>query len=510
MLEPLKKEIKTHTAFYIPLSAIIIVAFFLRTYRLGDLMGFYYDQGRDALVIWRLIHDGKLFLVGPVTGLAGIFLGPLYYYLIAPFYILGGGNPVVPAVFLAFLATMAIVVVYILVYKMHSKFAGVIAVVISSFSFYLVQAGRWLSNPTPILLTSVLLFWTMWKISISRSVKRKINYLWISIAFLVGISLQFESASAVFYLPIVGVFVFWQRKKLPKLKYVITAGLIFLATLLPQIAFNFRHDNLLINSFRRVLVEEESFKLSFMNVLLIRLQYFWTVFYSKIIPGKSLIVAVFAFLSLFSLLSTKNKPLKSKVLPLFSIFLLTPMAFYILFQGNFGNIFDYYMSGYYLPMIILFSIGLTELWHSNFGKVVVVIFFYLFLTVNIPMLKSYLTSGVNGPETITLVNQIKSVDYVLSEGKEHGEFNADVYVPPVVPHAYDYLFLWRGSKLCGESLCGLEKDKQVEVLYTPYEVDPTHQHRLNAWLERQDGIGEVIEEERFGGIVVQRRMRLQN
>jgi 4-amino-4-deoxy-L-arabinose transferase-like glycosyltransferase len=505
----IKKEIKSHTTFYILLSAIFFLAFFLRVYRLNDLMGFYYDQGRDALVIWRLLYEGKLFLVGPVTGLAGIFLGPLYYYLIAPFYFLGGGNPLYPAVLLALLATLAIVVVYILGYKIHSKLAGLVAVVIASFSFYIVQAGRWLSNPTPILLTSVLLFWMMWEI-VNQSKSKRINMLWIAVSVLVGVSLQFESASAVFYLPIIFVFALWQRRKLPSIKYIFLSFFIFFVTLLPQIAFNFRHDNLLLKSFQRVLITEQSFKLSFWDVLMTRLEYFWTVFYSKIIPEKSLSVAVFTLMSLFSLLSTENKVVKTKVLPLFSIFLMTPMLFYILFQGNFGNIFDYYMSGYYLPMILLFSIGLIEAWKSSLGKIVMVVFLYLFLTTNLSMLKNHLTSGVNGPEAITLVNQITAVDYVLQKGKEHKEFNVDFYVPPVIPHAYDYLFLWRGNILCGDNLCGLQLNKQVDVIYTPYEVDSTHPHRLGAWLERQDKVGVVEEEKRFGGIVVQRRKRLQN
>src|SRR3990167_4634228 len=95
------KEIKSHTFIYLLLAVILSGAFFVRVYRVDQLMWFFFDQGRDALVIWRLWHEGKLFLIGPVTGLAGIFLGPLYYYLIAPFYLMGGGNPRIPAVFLA-------------------------------------------------------------------------------------------------------------------------------------------------------------------------------------------------------------------------------------------------------------------------------------------------------------------------------------------------------------------------------------------------------------------------
>ena len=71
----------------------------MRTLNINSLLAFHYDQGRDALVIWDLIHNGKLFLIGPTTGLAGVFRGPFYYYLIAPFYLIAGGNPVIPAIF---------------------------------------------------------------------------------------------------------------------------------------------------------------------------------------------------------------------------------------------------------------------------------------------------------------------------------------------------------------------------------------------------------------------------
>ena len=141
------------------LIAILVIGFIIRMYRAGDLLGFYYDQGRDALIIWDLWHSGKFFLIGPVTGLAGVFLGPLYYYLIAPFYLLGGGNPVYPSAFLALTSTLAIFVVYIVGKKFGNRVTGIIAAILTAFSFDIFLASRWLSNPTPILLTSILFFW---------------------------------------------------------------------------------------------------------------------------------------------------------------------------------------------------------------------------------------------------------------------------------------------------------------------------------------------------------------
>ena len=66
----LKKEVFSHKLTYLLLGVVLLFAIFLRVYRIGDLLGFHYDQGRDALVIWDLIKNGKLFLIGPTTGLA--------------------------------------------------------------------------------------------------------------------------------------------------------------------------------------------------------------------------------------------------------------------------------------------------------------------------------------------------------------------------------------------------------------------------------------------------------
>src|SRR5260221_14327399 len=108
MLKKIKLEISAHKFIYFILSIILIAGFFVRVYRLPEVLGFYFDQGRDALVIWDLIHSHKFFLIGPTTGLAGIFRGPYYYYLLVPFYWLGGGNSVISAIFLALTTVIAI------------------------------------------------------------------------------------------------------------------------------------------------------------------------------------------------------------------------------------------------------------------------------------------------------------------------------------------------------------------------------------------------------------------
>ena len=51
---------KFYTPWNLLILIILLLAFILRIYRIGELLGFHYDQGRDALIIWDLIKNHKL------------------------------------------------------------------------------------------------------------------------------------------------------------------------------------------------------------------------------------------------------------------------------------------------------------------------------------------------------------------------------------------------------------------------------------------------------------------
>ena len=71
---------------------------------------------------------------------------------------------------------------YYLVSKFQDKQSALIAVILASFSYYLVMASRWLSNPTPMLLLSMILVLGMYFI-----LKNK-QYGWYVIAVVTGLS----------------------------------------------------------------------------------------------------------------------------------------------------------------------------------------------------------------------------------------------------------------------------------------------------------------------------------
>lgn len=479
------------------LGILLVGALFVRLYRLDALLGFWYDQGRDALVIWDFWHNGKLFLVGPVTGIEGIFRGPWYYWLIAPFYFLGRGNPIWPAIFLALTSVFALYMLYKVGLEIGGKAVAILSVFIASFSYYVVSSSRWLSNPTPMLLISVLTLW-----AILRFFDRK-SWSVPFIAFLAGMAIQFGSAAEIFYIPVILIIFYWQRRLLPSKKVMLFSACIFFLTFLPQIIFDVRHNGVLLGAINKFLFEEASFKLSFWQILTIRAPYYFNMIATKFWINADKAFAPFLIVSAYGIYLARKKLLKNKGFRVVLLFALAPLVGMLFFQGNHGNIFDYYFTGYYLIFILFFSIGLLSLGKSWWGKATLVVFVALFTLFSFKEVGRYLAADINKPDAISLASQKEAIDWVYKDAGTQN-FNIDVYVPPVIPYAYDYLFEWLGS----ERYKKIPTSNQVADLYTIYEVDIPHPERLEAWLTRQEKIGKIISQERFGGIVVQRRQRI--
>lgn len=481
------------TPWNVLIFSILLIAFIVRVYRIDQLLGFYYDQGRDAQVIWDLIHKGKLFLIGPTTGIAGIFRGPWYYWLITPAYFVGSGNPVYPSVFLSVLTVIAIIYIYKVAVLIGGKASGLISLIVSSISFYLVLASRWLSNPTPMFLVSILLIYSLVKI-----LDGKKNY-WLATAFLSGMAMQFGSATEIFYFPV--IFLFWliNKDKRPNLKLFIASIFLFTISFLPQVLFDIKHDGILRNNIYEFVFTKDSFKSSFWEMVKIRFPFYFDVFMSKIFQNQSL-QKMFAVLFVILLIIQRKVIFYNKYFKWVFLFFIAPIIGMLFFQGNYGNVYDYYFTGYYFIFVLLFSIVLGVYWKSKIGKIIALIFIVLFIKENLISVRNYIISGVDGPTTIALGNEIQAVDWVYNDAKD-SKFNVDVYVPPVIPHSYNYLLTWK-SNLNNVS-------EQVQKLYTIYEVDPDHPERLKAWLDRQNGIGKLIKEQRFGGIIVQERERIK-
>jgi hypothetical protein len=514
----LKNLRKLLTPLNIFLGIFLILAFAIRAWRIDLTLGFYFDQGRDALVIWDLIKKGELFLIGPTTGIAGIFRGPFYYYLITPFYFLGQGNPVWPEIFLIATSVAALYLVFEIARKSGGFIAGIFALFLGTFSYEIIFASRWLSNPTPMMLISMCVLFLTYKIyEQENEPKNKVNWKWVILVFLLGSSLfHFGSSGELFYFPAVaGVIIYsaFRKKSLkaviPGVKTIIYSFVSFFITALPLIAFNFKHDGLLAKNISTFLFGEKTFSATGTRFIYERLFELLSYFYNLLFHSPYEKEYLWLIALLLIIVYHLPELIKNEKFKIILIFLLSPLLGLLFFQGNFGNVYGYYLTGYYLIFLLFIGISLAFIFRRSVaGKIFTLSFLVFFLSHNWFWTKGMLNTEIDSEVIIVLGNQKQAIEWIYQDAAG-SEFNVDVYVPPVIPHAYDYLFTWYPGSSGFNTYRSKKVDENKELLYTLYEIDPDHESRLSTWLDRQKGIGKVVKKQRFGGITVERRERIK-
>lgn len=130
------------------LAIIFIIALTLRWWYLPQgAVSFAYDQARDAFLVQEMLGGHLKVLGPPVSGVPGLFHGVLYYYVIAPAYLLGHGNPIAVAYYLSFISSLGVFTVYFLTKLLvKNKIPALIAALIFAFSFEATQYANLLTN----------------------------------------------------------------------------------------------------------------------------------------------------------------------------------------------------------------------------------------------------------------------------------------------------------------------------------------------------------------------------
>src|SRR3989344_9545447 len=184
---------------YLLLSLILLIGAFFRLYRIREYLTFLGDEGRDVLVVKRMLVDGKFTLLGPITSVGSLYMGPVYYYMMAPFLLLSGFDPVGPAVMGAILSLATIALIYLLTREFFSEYAAICASLLYAISPLPIMYGRASWNPNVVPFFAVLLVYAL----LQSCLKEKTKWL-IVVGFCLGILIQLHYVTFLF-LPIVTI-----------------------------------------------------------------------------------------------------------------------------------------------------------------------------------------------------------------------------------------------------------------------------------------------------------------
>ncbi len=167
-----------------PIILVILLSAFLRLYRVRDYMTFLGDEGRDAIVVYNILH-GKLTLLGPTASVGGFFLGPIYYYFMALFTLFFNYDPVGPSVMVALIGVATVWFVYKIGNSFFNKTTGLIAALLYAISPVVIAYSRSSWNPNIVPFFSLCALYAIYKALNQKSTK------WlIACGFFLGIGLQ--------------------------------------------------------------------------------------------------------------------------------------------------------------------------------------------------------------------------------------------------------------------------------------------------------------------------------
>lgn len=243
MITKITKWVKANRFEALIILIILLVAALLRLYRIDAYMTFLGDEGRDALVVKRILTTGDLPLIGPPTSVGNMYLGPLYYYMMAVPMAIFWLNPVAAAVQVALIGTATVGLIYYLSREWFSKLAAITASILYALSPVNIIYSRssWNPNPAPFF---VLLF----ILGFYKAFKTK-NYLWFILS---GIAAAFAIQMHYLALIILPIgFILWliqafEYRKTKKGKRFLLgttlAVILFLILMSPLFIFDLKHN----------------------------------------------------------------------------------------------------------------------------------------------------------------------------------------------------------------------------------------------------------------------------
>ena len=351
----------------IALILILILAAYLRLYKIADYMSFLGDEGRDALVVYGILH-GKLTLLGPTASVGGFFLGPIYYYMIAPFFFLFNYSPLGPAVFIALLSIATVWLIYKIGAEFFDYKVGLIAAFLYSIAPVVITYAHSSWNPNPLPFFSLLTLYVLYKALIKDKV-----VLFLLTGFLLGIDIQLHYL--VLFLGVIVFFYvlfmeFFNKKKagiinLLKKYLLMLAG--FLVGFSPFLAFEARHDFLNIRNIISFIFKsgDTGGNVHFFSTVS---NVFFRVFgdlvfafpadtshFDKIfILDWSIGIVIFALLSVIILVSKLILSVETKMFPRYLLLFFWLFFGVALFGLYKKNIYDYYF-GFMFPLPFFLS-----------------------------------------------------------------------------------------------------------------------------------------------------------
>lgn len=468
------------------LIAILLIGSFSRLYKISEYMTFLGDEGRDVIIVRRLLTEGHPPLIGPGTSIGNMYLGPLYYYFMAPGLLLANFSPVGPAIQIGILGIITIFLVWLVGREWFGKNVGLIAAGLYAISPIVIVYSRSSWNPNIMPFFSLLSIYAIWKVYESREALREVGC-WFLV---LGISFAFVLQShylGLLLAPPLGIFWFLMIKNVWKdnaikpyaIRYTLYAIAIFALLMSPLLIFDIRHDWINFNAMKKFFVERQTTVSARPWSSIPKLPALFVQINQSLLTAGSLLMskiisAIFAIGSLWLLLKNRKK---SDFLIKYGqhILLFAWMLFALIGFGIYKqNIYDHYFGFVFAVPFLMYGVFVDGFMKLNkFTK-----FIGVFLTLYLIYL-SLINSPLGHTPNYQLRRAGNVADKIAMEAGEN-EYNLAVLAERNYQDGYKYFLLNKGSKVIEIDAQKPEtiKDQLFVVCeMVPEKCDPPHSPR---------------------------------
>jgi hypothetical protein len=419
----LHAKIKQLVQKYWLLIIILLLGFYLRTYKAQELFYYSHDQDLAGWFIRDVVENRHLRLIGQETSTKGIFIGPIYYYMLIPFYLLFGMDPIGGVVMITIFGLLAILSVFYVFLKVFDKQVGYIAAFIYAVSFYTVFNDREVVPTMPVIVWTA---WFLYAIDLLLKGRQKLSYLIFGL--LIGLIWHLNVA-LILTIPLILVAQILSKKKLQvnKTKLGIVA-LMFGIT--PFLLFELRHGYSQIRWFVKSMSTDQSAVIEGFDKVIRTIQLnsknIVGLLWGNMLDIRKEIVFT-ALIVLFVFLYIK-KSINKKLFLILSVWIVSFLAFFSLYSKHLS---EYYLNGLIIVWILILSVGLNYLLQRKKYLLIGIISIAAFGLININRILTININRSGYVEKYSLIREIKanasehnypciSVSYITDPGYNFG------------------------------------------------------------------------------------------
>ncbi len=355
------------------IGIVFLLGLLLRFYKLYGFATFLGDQGRDAIIIKRILTFEHLPAIGAPTSIGQIYLGPFYYYFIAPWLALFKFDPFGLAFGVAVFSSLYVLINYFIVRELLNEKVALISSALIAFSSTLIEFARFSWNPNLLPLFSLISVYFLIK-----SLKtHDLRFYALTGAFF-SFSLQLHYL-AFFLFPPAAIFfimqLYEQKGLLKKMLLGATVLLFsFLLSSIPLIIFDLRHNFLNTKNFLKLFTVSAPVAANkFANLLDSFLYLNKFTFHSNLNLAASSFILLFLTVSFILVLKRKDN------LRTLLLFLMLAMLGISLYGGPkyphyFACLYPFYyiILGYFLSLFLI----------STYWSALIALFFAIYIFLN--------------------------------------------------------------------------------------------------------------------------------